>query len=96
MIIHLSNRMVYTIPNGVKYANISIALHNMVLKSMACDLWKEELDFVLERDKDVLCGFRHIGYETIVRDDMQIRLHWFIHIIDLNRCSVKYETLKSN
>jgi hypothetical protein len=91
MIIHMSNGMVYTIPKGVKYANISIAISDTQLESAKFDMWYREFTVKFECNKDVLCGYSHVGYETSVREGMQIRLHWFIDKVDLNRCSVKLE-----
>ena len=87
----MSNGVVYTIPKGIKPINISIGISDKQLKSTMFDIWKVEVDVMLERNKDILRGFSCIGHENIIRDGMKIRLYCFIDDSDLTKCSMEFE-----
>lgn len=90
--IHLTNSMIYSIPDDVKYATCSIAISDMESDAAKCDVWELEREAMFKRNKDALVVFRHIGCEERKRiGGTQVELHWFIWKIDLPKCSVRPE-----
>lgn len=95
MKIHMANGYIYDIPKDVKYANISIAFSDTeLLNPPRCvDIRHMERDAAFMKNREVLGGFKYVGYEETYKKDMhmQIEMQWFIHISDLNKCIVSME-----
>ena len=94
MKVYLTNGYTYTIPKGTKYATSSFTVSREAMATAKFNMLSFEREVLFDNMKRKMGAFKSIGHEVFVSDDKYQELHWFIHILDYDRC--KYTRTRSD
>jgi hypothetical protein len=88
------NGQIYDIPKGVRLVRLQLARSHTEVGISPILTGVEKFEIAREENKEILKDFNYLGFEEIDKKTMCIEVHWFVHHLDLGKCTISREYLQ--